>query len=263
VADGVGGYADTGVDPGEFARCLLRYAHETMAAEGPVDSEADLHNALMRAARQLHVTRLQGGSTALLGQLNGATMAILNLGDSGAMLLRPALRTPPGSDQPLLFPRVVFRSSDQTHYFNCPYQLGSGNAPLEAPDLIHVRVRTGDLLIAATDGVFDNLFDHQVQALVARHLGTAWRSGAPVEPQLQELATAIVRQAQRIGVQEDKKDVITPFALAAHSEGLPFRGGKLDDTTVVIGLVTSAEAKGDEAAEEGELPHLNNFIRDS
>jgi hypothetical protein len=27
----------------------------------------------------------------------------------GAMLLRPALRTPPGSDQPLLFPRVVFR----------------------------------------------------------------------------------------------------------------------------------------------------------
>ena len=28
---------------------------------------------------------------------------------SGAMLLRPALRTPPGSDQPLLFPRVVFR----------------------------------------------------------------------------------------------------------------------------------------------------------
>ena len=25
------------------------------------------------------------------------------------MLLRPALRTPPGSDQPLLFPRVVFR----------------------------------------------------------------------------------------------------------------------------------------------------------
>ena len=68
------------------------------------------------------------------------------------------------------------RSSDQTHYFNCPYQLGSGSLPVEAagfavsmglgpgdhtskkdpearakdfacqaPDFIRVRVRTGDL----------------------------------------------------------------------------------------------------------------------
>lgn len=35
-----------------------------------------------------------------------------------------------------------------------------------------------------------------------------------------------------------EKDIITPFALAAHSEGLSFRGGKLDDTTVVVGLVS-------------------------
>ena len=36
------------------------------------------------------------------------------------MLLRPALRTPPGSDQPLLFPRVVFRH-------------GAGTEPLRFP----------------------------------------------------------------------------------------------------------------------------------
>ena len=35
----------------------------------------------------------------------------------------------------------------------------------------------------------------------------------------------------------ESQDIITPFALAAHSEGLSFRGGKLDDTTVVVGLV--------------------------
>merc|ERR1719390_219013 len=93
--------------------------------------------------RMLHTEEIQGGSTALLGQLNDSTLTILNLGDSGAILLRPALRTPPGSDQPLLFPRVVFRSSDQTHYFNCPYQLGSSSAPVEVPDFVRVRVRTG------------------------------------------------------------------------------------------------------------------------
>ncbi|CAK8996312.1 unnamed protein product [Durusdinium trenchii] len=230
VADGVGGWADNGVDPGLFARRLLQ-----LCLEG-IEEQSDLHE-------------------ALLGQLDGSTMGILNLGDSGAMLLRPALRTPPQSDSPLLFPRVVFRSCDQTHYFNCPYQLGSGNAPVEAPDFIRVRVRIGDLVVAATDGVFDNLFDHQVQAIVAQQLGKAWSQGAPVTPHLNGLATSIAKQAQRIGQQEDHKDIITPFALAAHSEGLSFRGGKLDDTTVVVGLVCSDTGEGG----PGDQALLNNF----
>ncbi|CAE8585447.1 unnamed protein product, partial [Polarella glacialis] len=138
---------------------------------------------------------------------------------------------------------------DQTHYFNCPYQLSSGNAPVEVPDFIRIRVRTGDLVVAATDGVFDNLFDHQVQAIVARHLGKAWSSGSPITTQLQGLATSIAKQAQRIGHQEDHKDIITPFALSAHSEGLSFRGGKLDDTTVVVCLVCSEELGEGEVAE--------------
>mmetsp|Transcript_46242 Transcript_46242/g.86307 ORF Transcript_46242/g.86307 Transcript_46242/m.86307 type:complete len:330 (+) Transcript_46242:59-1048(+) len=250
VADGVGGWADTGVDPGLFARRLLRLCLEGISS---TEEESDLQEALLKASHQILEEKLEGGSTALLGQLNGATMGILNLGDSGAMLLRPALRTPPGSDQPLLFPRVVFRSSDQTHYFNCPYQLGSGSAPVEAPDFIRIRVRMGDLVVAATDGVFDNLFDHQVQAIVAQQLAKAWSVGAPVTPHLSGLATSIAKQAQRIGQQEDNKDIITPFALAAHSEGLTFRGGKLDDTTVVVGLVCG------EATEGTDQELLHNF----
>lgn len=263
VADGVGGWAESGVDPGEYSRCLLRFCHEGIVRAGKAEEPADLHQALLSAARRLQDTQIQGGTTALLGQLNGSIMSILNLGDSGAILLRPALRTPQGSDQALLFPRVVFRSSDQTHYFNCPYQLGSSSGPIEAPDFIRIRVRTGDLIVAATDGVFDNLFDHQVQAIVARHLGNAWRTGASVEPQLQGLATSIVKQAQRIGQQEDQKDVVTPFALAAHSEGIPFlRGGKLDDTTAVVGLVCGVPpGHVDQGESNDELPPINNFIR--
>jgi len=260
VADGVGGWAESGVDPGLFARRLMCLAHERIKAS-PLDAEADLQEAFLGAATRLQKEELPGGTTALLGQLNGTTLAVLNLGDSGAMLLRPALRTPPGSERPLFFPRVVFRSSDQTHYFNCPYQLSSGNAPLQVPDFVRVRVRPGDLVLAATDGVFDNLFDHQVQAIVARHLGEAWRQGRtrggePVAPQLQGLAVSIVKQAQRVGQQEDHRDIITPFALAAHSEGLGFRGGKLDDTTVVVGLVCNADLP---ACDGGDEPLLHNF----
>jgi len=255
VADGVGGWADNGVDPGLFARRILQLCLERVADS---QSEVDLQEVFLAGTEKLLSEKLEGGTTVMLGKLcEDSTMAILNLGDSGAILLRPALRTPPGSDQPLLFPRVVFRSSDQTHYFNCPYQLGSGSAPVEAPDFVRVRVRTGDLVVAATDGVFDNLFDHQVQAIVARHLGRAWSSGAPVTPHLQGLAMSIVKQAQRIGLQEDHKDIITPFALSAHSEGLSFRGGKLDDTTVVIGLVCSDKTGAEEGEEQTEL--LQNF----
>lgn len=260
LADGVGGWADSGVDPGIFSRSLMRLTAEGIR-RAPRDSEANLQEALLTAVGLVHKDKLEGSCTALIGQLTGSMVDILNLGDSGVILLRPALRTPPGSDQPLLFPRVVFRSSDQTHYFNCPYQLGSGGAPQEVPDLIRVRVRPGDLVIAATDGVFDNLFDHQVQAIVARHLGNAWRGGTEVHSLLHGLAQSIAKQAQRIGQQEDNKDIITPFALAAHSEGLTFRGGKLDDTTIVIGMVSEGADAGAAEAEDdaSSLPALNNF----
>jgi len=250
VADGVGGWAESGVDPGEFARRLMKIAHDGIL-DTPKDEAADLQGAFQAAAARLQQEELPGGSTVLLGQLNGTTLAVLNLGDSGLLLLRPALRTPPGLDRPVSFPRVVFRSSDQTHYFNCPYQLCSSGLPPDEPDLIRIRVSPGDLLVAATDGVFDNLFDHQVQAIVARHLGGAWRNLEPVAPQLPSLAVSIAKQAQRIGQQEDNKDIITPFALSAHSEGLSFRGGKLDDTTVVVGLV----CRNEEATEMDELLH--------
>merc|ERR1719458_1563118 len=142
VADGVGGWAESGVDPGEFARRLMKIAHDRILAT-PKDGAADLSGAFQAAAARLQEEQLPGGSTVLLGQLDGTTLAVLNLGDSGLLLLRPALRTPPGMDRPVSFPRVVFRSSDQTHYFNCPYQLCSSGLPLEAPDLIRIRGHQG------------------------------------------------------------------------------------------------------------------------
>eukprot|EP00928_Gymnodinium_smaydae_P010854 TRINITY_DN14086_c0_g2_i2.p1 TRINITY_DN14086_c0_g2~~TRINITY_DN14086_c0_g2_i2.p1 ORF type:complete len:364 (+),score=42.01 TRINITY_DN14086_c0_g2_i2:74-1165(+) len=261
VADGVGGWSEAGVDPGLFSRGLLRYSYASIQ-KSAAGEQLDLQEALWSASRKLAEKKIQGGSTALLGQLHGGKVSILNLGDSGAIILRPALRSPPGSDRPLLFPRVVFRSSDQTHYFNCPYQLGSAGPPTELPDLVSVRVRNGDVVIAATDGVFDNIFDHQVQALVAQHLGGAWLNKESVEPHLQGLATSIAQRAQSIGKQEDDRDVITPFALSAHSEGLTFRGGKLDDTTVVVALVCSDNVneanESDDSSADG-MPDFHNF----
>eukprot|EP00927_Polykrikos_kofoidii_P070655 TRINITY_DN67066_c0_g1_i1.p1 TRINITY_DN67066_c0_g1~~TRINITY_DN67066_c0_g1_i1.p1 ORF type:complete len:360 (-),score=32.92 TRINITY_DN67066_c0_g1_i1:117-1196(-) len=265
VADGVGGWAESGVDPGLFARALLRFAHKDISRQtlvgGDGDVEADLHRSLLLSSKQLAEEKIQGGSTALLGQLNGRILSILNLGDSGVIVLRPstrpAWRSQHRAGRPRLFPRVLFRSSDQTHYFNCPYQMGSSGPLEEVPDFVRIRVRAGDLLIAGTDGVFDNLFDHQVQGIVAQRLSNAWLDQSSLEPLLQGVATSIAEEAQTVG-RRVEEELLTPFGLNALSEGISYRGGKLDDTTAVVGLVCGPPSVPDESADA--LPQLlHNF----
>ena len=62
----------------------------------------------------------------LLGQLDSATsqLSLVNLGDSAAMILRPTPRRFARVGT-ILWPRLVARTQEQTHYFNCPYQVGS------------------------------------------------------------------------------------------------------------------------------------------
>lgn len=236
VADGVGGWAEEGVDPGLFARKLMSLVYEGVRAV-PDGEAVDVGSALRHADKLILDSNVQGGSTGLLGQLKGNVLTVANVGDSAIMVMRPALRTPPSSKQPMLLPRVVFRSTDQTHFFNCPYQFSSNGPLQESPDVLSVEVLAGDVVIAATDGVFDNLFDHQIQALVARHLGAMWKRKSFGDGFLPDLAEALTLQAQRVGMLEDRRDLVTPFAVAAHAEGLVFRGGKLDDTTAILGMV--------------------------
>ncbi|CAH0492578.1 unnamed protein product [Peronospora farinosa] len=96
----------------------------------------------------------------------------------------------------------------QCHYFNCPYQLGfgaNGDEP-EMGEVYDVETQEGDVIVLGTDGLFDNLFPKQIASLL---------------------------------------DTVLPFTpeLDLHSmkkAGYEYRGGKMDDITVVTSLVTSA-----------------------
>jgi protein phosphatase PTC7 len=224
-----------------------------------------LEAALLQSHNKLRTLEVAGGSTALLGRLSvTGVLTLLNLGDSGVLILRPSQRLAQGRGVP--YPRVIFKSSHQTHHFNCPYQLGSEDPHVEAPDILQVHLRPGDIIVACTDGVFDNLFDHQVQTIVSRWSCRwkckDWREGAQFVPvpqaELQGLATRIAEEAHFVGQQEDLEDIVTPFVLAAHSEGLAFRGGKLDDTTVVLGLVCEEQHTEESAAEQVFLHNFRN-----
>ena len=80
------------------------------------------------------------------------------IGDSSYLLLRPNKTT-----QVL---EKVYRSKEQQHRFNFPFQVGSiGDEPSSALAFTHI-VEENDVLILGTDGVFDNLSNKQIMNLL-------------------------------------------------------------------------------------------------
>lgn len=247
VADGVGGWASVpGVDPGQFSRKLLDFTHETLKLENSRSRESNSYNdeylygALQGAMSSLKDESIGGGTTCVLGALDETEelLHLFILGDSGVMVLRPGLRKV--GHKRILHPRVVFRSVEQTHYFNCPFQLSSEdptpNPVLDDADRVQVRLKENDLIIAATDGVFDNVFDTQIQNMVsAFFVGYESKKKTGIAGHLDALAGRIVKLARNVG--ENEESGVTPFTINARQDGLDAPGGKLDDATVVLGLV--------------------------
>lgn len=115
IADGVGGSARDGVDPGLFSREVLQRCHQSVyhLSKGEVPTLTDV----LQVASSCPIS-LGGSTTLLLGQLEAGThtLRLLNLGDSGAMLLRPSIYHF-DDDCKVMLPRCVLRTHDQSHGF--------------------------------------------------------------------------------------------------------------------------------------------------
>ena len=245
IADGVGGSARGQVDPGVFSREVLQRCHLS-ASTGSGSRVPNLKEALQTATE--FPISLGGSTTLLLGELQSGseTLKLLNLGDSGAMVLRPALRE--FGDSHVLFPRCVLRSQYQEHGFNYPYQASAKNFDsfIDELDVISVDLKEGDVLIAATDGVLDNLFDLDLQACVSEHVKVLHgEDPAAAQASIDRLAESISLRANAIGMQFDDRSIKTPFWQAASQEGRDYKGGgKLDDVAIVCGVVRHGERPG-------------------
>ena len=212
VADGVGGWIQQGVDSGAFARELMALCNanmETSSRHSP--SGCPLIDVLGRA---LADTTARGTSTACIGEVVGNSLRAANIGDSGFLVVRDGV--------------VAFHSPAQQKRFNCPRQIGRASAgdPLEMTQSFQVDLVPGDVVVAGTDGLFDNLFDEEIAALVVksqkenRHRRTAKR-----------IARALANAAVASGSDRTRS---TPFAADCARAGIQHSGGKVDDVTVVV-----------------------------
>lgn len=92
-------------------------------------------------------------------------------------------------------------------------------------------VAAGDVIVAGTDGLFDNLYNNDITSVVVH----AVRAGLAPQVTAQKIA-ALARQ------RAEDKNRQTPFSTAAQEAGFRYHGGKLDDITVVVSYITNADA---------------------
>lgn len=93
-----------------------------------------------------------------------------------------------------------------------------------------IPVAPGDVIIAGTDGLFDNLYNNEIISVVVQ----ATRAGLSPQATAQKIAALARQRAQ-------DRDRQTPFSAAAQNAGVRYYGGKLDDTTVVVSYIASSQ----------------------
>lgn len=144
VADGVGGWFSAKVDPSKFSQTLMWAASKK--ASSLIASEAQPRE-LIEAGHNgvLNIEDVKAGSStacivtldAKSGLLKGA-----NLGDSSFMLIRDG--------------QVFTSTKQQTHFFNCPYQLAKLRKGVDknhisdyasSADLFETRLQQGDCIV--------------------------------------------------------------------------------------------------------------------
>lgn len=215
VADGVGGWALSGVDAGEYARKLMdnsAMAVHNQHRKSGVDPKEVLHEAYANTKNIL------GTSTACIVTFNNkdGTLHAVNVGDSGFMLFRDN--------------KCVYESPIRQHYFNCPLQLGTGSndGPQSATEIKVKVLRPGDVIVLGTDGLLDNVSPGEIEKVLEEN--------TIVEPEM--LAWIIAEQLAFRNSEDVNR--LTPFAIAAHEAGVEHIGGKRDDVTVIVGHIIEA-----------------------
>jgi len=164
-------------------------------------------------------TVARGSSTACILCIHKGALHASNLGDSGFMVVRGG--------------ELAFMSPQQQHEFNFPYQIGSADSMADMPSAAQrfaIEVSPGDIVVLATDGVFDNVYPDEAAALVS----LARRRGVGAE-------AAAVTLAEFARTRAADPAHLSPFAYAAQQLGFRYFGGKMDDITVVCAYVEEEE----------------------
>ncbi|CZT42760.1 uncharacterized protein RSE6_02708 [Rhynchosporium secalis] len=180
---------------------------------------------------QLHFQRFNSNPDAPPTPL----LYVTNLGDSQILVIRPRN----GRDG-----EKIYKTTEQWHWFDCPRQLGtnSPDTPRDNAVMDKVEIEENDVVLAMSDGVIDNLWEHEIIQSVVDSI-QKWESGQGGDSAgdrkggagggMKFVAEELMQAAKIIATDPFAE---SPFMEHAVEEGLAMEGGKLDDISVVAAL---------------------------
>ncbi|KAH0783334.1 hypothetical protein KY290_002932 [Solanum tuberosum] len=217
VADAVGSWSLEGSDPGVYAQELMQNS-ESIVSQCDTDSINDPKQVLNLSVSK---TDSPGSSTVLIAHFDGKVLHVANIGDSGFIIVRN------GS--------VYRKSSPMLHEFNLPIQIEKGDDPSQLLEEYKIELDEGDIIVTATDALFDNLYDQEIVSIVSRSL--------EADKSPQEIAEILATRVQQAGSSASGR---SPFADAAQAAGyVGYTGGKRDDVAVIVSVVQKVIVSND------------------
>ncbi|CAG5082280.1 Oidioi.mRNA.OKI2018_I69.PAR.g10083.t1.cds [Oikopleura dioica] len=184
--------------------------------EDPMRLIDDSYNKLLLLNKKKNF-QIVGSSTVCILSFEQETgiLTTANLGDSGYLIVRNG--------------EIIDRSEKQTHKFNIPKQLAYAPPSLrfiaDMPSDAHEKkfvTHPGDLIVTATDGLFDNVPDE----VLLQELSYLPHADQIHTQDLERTAKCLASRAHKNAL---NKSYVSPFALAAKSAGFHYTGGKMDD----------------------------------
>lgn len=221
VADGVGGWSKyPGANSAKYSRDLMNYCDQNSNLLTPLEI-------LKKAYHQLDF-KVLGSTTALICKLHDNNkLSICNIGDSGLSIYRKN--------------QLMFIMKECTHGFNFPKQLGCTQRDLPEDSVTdEFIVEDGDLILAGTDGVWDNIWNEDIEKIIDDVFNKNENKNLSKEMKMKIISEKICQEAQNNG---KNPNYYSPFEQDAHNYGLHFRGGKLDDTTIISSIVVNDNEK--------------------
>ncbi|KAI7737425.1 hypothetical protein M8C21_004876 [Ambrosia artemisiifolia] len=209
VANGVSQWSLEGTGLGVYAQELMRTCEEILLDT----SNVPLTNPVELLCRGVKETNMSGSANVLIANFNGQALHVANIGDTGFLIIRHGA--------------VYKKSSPLLHEFHFAVQVDDSDDPLQLVEEHLIELEVGDIVVSATDGLFDNLYEREITMIVSKSLQ------AGMKPQ--EIANILAKRAQEVG---KSSFVRSPFSDAAQAAGYTgYAGGKPDNVAVIVSLV--------------------------